>query len=586
MIKLHRFHGGVHPPEHKAESNGTPIAAIPLAEEYVVPLVQGVGSDAEPCVSVGDTVLKGQRIAEPAGALGVAVHAPTSGVVSAIEARVLAHASGLSGTCVLIKADGRDEWGARVPVPWRDWLDAGQAFAVRDALRDAGVVGLGGAMFPSHRKLGGQGLGTLIINGAECEPFITCDDRLMREHASEVVEGVRIAAALMQAKRVLIGIEDNKPEAIAAMRQACAGSGFDVVAIPTIYPSGSARQLIRILTGTKVPAGVRTTDYDVQCFNVATVHTMYRALVHGEPVISRIVTLTGQVARPGNYNVPIGTPVHHLVDVAGGEAGRSLVYGGPMMGFELPDAGAGLSKGGNCIIVGELSPAQPPEMPCIRCGRCADACPAELQPMDLYWFARARQFGRAQERELFSCIECGACAYVCPSSIPLVDYYRNAKSEIWAAERLRVSAERAKKRHEARQARFARIEAEKAAKLAARKAATPAPASAPVADASAAPPAAAPTADEQRAQRIKAAMAKAKERAAAPAPVDPIAERQAAAEAALAELPDDERAAREAEKKAKIAAAMARAQALRASQDKPADPQARSPGSEQNGTET
>ncbi|AOY00406.1 electron transport complex subunit RsxC [Jeongeupia sp. USM3] len=547
---LYRFNGGVHPPEHKSESSGTAIVAGPLPAQLVLPLRQSIGNAAKPLVAVGERVLKGQMIAAADGSVSAALHAPTSGTVLAIEERLVAHPSGLTEASVVIDSDGLDAWCERTPFDWRAAQAASDGRAIRDYLRDMGVVGLGGAVFPSHLKLAGRDvLDTLIINGAECEPYITCDDRLMRERAADIVAGVEIVRQLLSAREVLIGIEDNKSEAVAALRCAIAeaGAAVDVVVVPTLYPSGGAKQLIKLLTNIEVPSGVRSTDLGVQCFNVATVYTIYRALEHAEPVISRVVTLTGNVARPGNVEALIGTPLADLMAFAGEQPGtREHIYGGPMMGFALPGLEAGLTKAGNCIIA--TAPADFPdkgrEMPCIRCGECASACPAELQPMDLYWFARSREFGRAQERNLFDCIECGACAYVCPSSIRLVDYYRFAKSEIWAAEANKKAADKARERHEFKQFREEREKREKAERLAARQAAAAKPAT----TADAVNPAAADNA-EAKAAKIRAAMARAAERKAAGG--------EAGSDAQAADAMD-------AEKRAKIAAAMEKAAARKA----------------------
>jgi len=347
-------------------------------------------------------------------------------------------------------------------------------------LRDAGVVGLGGAVFPTFIKLNPgptQKLQTLILNGAECEPWITCDDRLMQERADTIVRGIEIMRFMLQPEEILVGIEDNKPQAIAAMRAACARADFavEVVAVPTVYPGGGAKQLIKVLTGKEPPSGGRSTDVGVQCFNVATAYSLHRAVHHGEPVISRIVTVTGNVREPGNFEVPIGTPVEQLIQLAGGTkyAGNGYIMGGPMMGFTLPQPDVPVVKATNCIIASSpaLFPPALPALPCIRCSRCAAACPAELQPMDLYWFARARNFGKAQEYALFDCIECGCCTYVCPSHIPLVQYYRFAKSEIWAREKEKEAADLARERHEFRQFRLEREKQERADKLAQKAAA-------------------------------------------------------------------------------------------------------------------
>jgi electron transport complex protein RnfC len=397
-----------------------------------------------------------------------------------------------------------------------DWHAASPG-EVRDFLRDAGVVGLGGAVFPSHLKLspGKSGVtDTLVINGAECEPFITCDDMLMRAEPEGILRGALIMQRMLVAKHVLVGIEDNKPEAAAALQaaaKALAHPSLEVVVVPTRYPAGGAKQLIRVLTGIEVPHGSRSTDYGVQCFNVATALAVWRALEQGEPLTRRIVTVAGNVERPRNFDVAIGTPISHLFAAAGLKPDTDkLIMGGPMMGIPLPNIEAPVVKAMNCLLASSpaLFPPPEPEMPCIRCGECARACPADLQPFELYWHSRARNFGRAQEYHLFDCIECGCCAYVCPSHIPLVDYYRYAKSEIWAREREKEAADSARERFEFRNWRAEREKEEKAAKLAARSAAKPA--AAPDAAGKAVPAAPAAPADDPKKALIEAALARAK----------------------------------------------------------------------------
>lgn len=481
LSKLFSFHGGVKPPTHKAASTAQPIFRAPLVSRYVVPLHQSIGGTPRPLVAAGDLVKKGQRIGAADGNVSAAVHAPTSGRVLAVEPHVMPHSSGLSMLSVVIEADGLDEWGPREPVNYK----ATAPDELRDILRDAGVVGLGGAVFPSHLKLGAsqRGAETLILNGAECEPFITCDDMLMRERAAGILRGAAIMRHMLGATRVLVGIEDNKPEAIAAIK-AAAGSDIEVVSVPTRYPAGGAKQLIRVLTGIEVPHGKRSTDFGVQCFNVGTAFAIHEALDLGQPLISRIVTVAGNVAAPRNFEVLIGTPMRELLQLTGAkpDTDRTLM-GGPMMGLRMPDDSVPVVKATNCILAGSeaLFPAPPPEMPCIRCTACVDACPADLQPHELYWFARAKNFGKAQEYHLFDCIECGCCAYVCPSHIPLVDYYRFAKTEIWARERDKEAADSARERFESRNARLEREKKEKAEKLAAKTGAAraPAPSTAP-----------------------------------------------------------------------------------------------------------
>jgi len=493
LQQLFKFKGGVKPQTNKAPSVLLPIAQAPLPSRLVVPLHQSIGGTPNPLVEAGEHVLKGQLIGAADGWISSAVHAPTSGTVLAVEEHVTAHPSGLPTLSVVIEPDGRDEWIPRAPVDYKQLTPE----RVREILRDAGVVGLGGAVFPTHGKLTASKtvpMDELVINGAECEPFITCDDLLMRERAEDVVRGVGIFRDLLQPKRVLIGIEDNKPEAVAAMKLAAQALGepFEVIAVPTRYPAGGAKQLIRVLTGKEVPAAKRSTELGVQCFNVATAYTAWRAIAHGEPVISRIITLAGNVETPRNWEVLIGTPLRDFIALGQPKADTNgYLMGGPMMGFEMPSLDAPLVKATNCIIAGSkaLFPPAPPEMPCIRCGACAEACPHELQPFELYWFSRAKNFGKTQEYNIFDCIECGCCSFVCPSRIPLVQYFRFAKSEIWAREREKNAADAAKARFEFRNLRDEREKAEKAERLAkaaaakaAEKAATP-PASEPAATA-------------------------------------------------------------------------------------------------------
>ena len=478
MRKLYRFHGGIHPPSNKTQSTQTPIEQVPLPGKLVVPLQQHAGEIAKPVVQVGDRVLKGQLIGMPDGFVSSAVHAPTSGTIDAIDMQLIAHPSGLPNLCATLIPDGSDEWGVREPVDFRSHNPA----ELQHLLRMAGVVGLGGAVFPSDIKLrtGKQKITTLILNGAECEPYISCDDMLMRERAAQIIEGAEMLRFMLDANEVLIGVEDNKPQAIAALQHAISELGADdqeynrheVVAIPTIYPGGSAKQLIRVLTGLEVPSGKLPTDIGVQSFNVATAYTVYRALAHGEPVLSRIVTIAGNVRRPQNYEALIGTPIDALLALSEllPDTDR-YIMGGPMMGMPLPGVHVPAVKATNCVIAASpfLFPPAPPAMPCIRCTRCVEVCPVDLQPQDLFWFAQSREFGRAQLFNLFDCIECGACSYVCASHIPLVQYYRFAKSEIRAREQEKNLADQARERHDYREYRVEREKREKAEKLAARE---------------------------------------------------------------------------------------------------------------------
>lgn len=465
--RLFTFHGGVHPQQHKAESNAAPITPMPLLPRYVVPMRQHIGTPARPVVAVGDRVLRGQIVGAAEGYVSTAAHAPTSGRVVAIEACAVPHPSGLFDLAVVIEADGEDRSIDMQPLDWRG-LDPS---ALRNRIRDMGLAGLGGAVFPSYIKLnpGAQKIHTLIVNGAECEPWITCDDRLMRERAAELVRGIEIMRHALGCSTVMLGIEDNKPEALAAMRRA-APPEIQVMSVPTLYPSGGGKQLTYLLTGVETPSGGRSTDIGIQVFNIGTAYGLYRAVEIGEPLISRVVTVTGHVARPGNFETRIGTPLADLIAAAGGAlpGASGEIVGGPMMGFDLMDLAAPVTKAVNCLIIKNptLFPTKPIELPCIRCGACARACPVDLQPFEMYWYSRAKNFGHAQSYQLFDCIECGCCAYVCPSHIPLVDYFRFAKGEIWEREREKTGADQARVRHEFKAFRLEREKREKAEKFA------------------------------------------------------------------------------------------------------------------------
>jgi len=470
---VYDFPGGVHPAEHKTVSNRTPIAPGPRPAQLVLPLNMHLGAPARPIVAVGDRVLKGQMLAEPAGAVSAALHAPTSGTVVALGPRPIQHPSGMDALCIVLEPDGEDRWAERRPVADHTRLGPGKLIAL---LRDAGVAGLGGAGFPTSVKVNlgdHQRVEQLIINAVECEPYITADDRLMRERADGIVLGIQILQYLLNPHDTLIGVEDNKPEAIAALRAACAGSDMEIRVVPTKYPSGGEKQLIQLLTGKEVPSGSIPAQCGVVCQNVGTAWAVKRAVHDGEPLLSRITTVTGDaVARPGNYEVWLGTPVADLLHHAGVDKERlgRLVMGGPMMGFTLHDPSVPVVKTSNCVIAAsaEELPEPPPEQACIRCGACAEVCPANLLPQQLYWYAKTDDFERAQHHNLMDCIECGACAYVCPSHIPLVQYYRYAKGEIRTQTAEQIKADRARERFEARQARLEREQAEKEARRRAR----------------------------------------------------------------------------------------------------------------------
>lgn len=462
------IHGGIHPPECKDLSNRTPIQLPPLPTRLVVPLAQHIGTPAEPCVAPGERVLKGQKIADATGFVSAPVHAPTSGTVSFIGPQPYPHVSGMLSAAIVIDSDGLDDWIELEPQP--DYMSL-QPDQLLEQIRQAGISGLGGAGFPTAVKLNGSPSGkirVLIINGTECEPYITADDMLMREKAHELVAGIEILAHLIQPDQILIGIEDNKPEAIDAVRAAVGDRDFQIRVFPTKYPSGGEKQLIQILTGEEVPSGGLPADIGMLCQNVGTCVAIHDAVLLGKPLISRITTLTGEaLAHPMNVEALIGTPVAELLTFAGLDHARlnRLIMGGPMMGYTLPSMDVPLIKTTNCLLASTLTelPPPPPALPCIRCGECAEVCPASLLPQQLHFFALGQEHEQLKAYNLFDCIECGACAYVCPSSIPLVQYYRAAKGEIRELEQKQHKAEHSKQRFEQRQERLRRAEEQKEA---------------------------------------------------------------------------------------------------------------------------
>lgn len=477
---LWQFPGGLVLPANKAASTAEPALVAPIPERLTVPVSARAGEPAEVLVAAGDTVCTGQLIARPRGERGSAVHAPASGRVAAVEDRPVPHPSGMAAPCVVIDSDGEDRW-APPPAPVTDIAEEAPAGLIR-RIRDAGIAGLGGAAFPTAEKLEsapGTGIETLILNGAECEPYISCDDMLMRERAAAVIDGARLLMRTLSAPRCLIGVEDNKPEAVAALEAAVAeagDAGIEVVTVPTRYPVGGEKQLVYTLTGRVIPSGALPAAVGVICQNVATAAAVHDAVRHGRPLIERYVTVTGPgVTTPRNVVARVGTPVDALIRLCGGytENANRLILGSPMMGFALADDTVPTAKGTNCLLVGtpEAFPAPRQALPCIRCGACSDACPVSLLPQQLYWHARAGELDRAGDYHLHDCIECGICAYVCPSHIPLVQYFLHAKSEIAARRHQRQQADLARERYEQRQRRLERDRQEREAARQRKKAA-------------------------------------------------------------------------------------------------------------------
>lgn len=456
---MFRFPGGLRLAAQKRRSGGVPLADSGIPASLIFPLLGRDGRVAESSVRPGDSVARGQVIAGGVDALMPPIHASSSGVIAGIRDLPLPHPSGLAGPCIVVATDGLDRTLTLPPI--RDDRSASPE-VLRDRIHQAGIVGLGGAAYPAAAKLESTGrIDTLILNGAECEPYVSCDDCLMRHRPDEVLAGARILRELLCAERCLLGIEEDMPEAIAALRQAqgrCGDPAIAVVPVPAIYPAGAERVLIEMLTGRRVPSGGLPRDIGVICQNVATAAAVYRAVVHGETLTSRIVTVTGGGVRtPRNLATRIGTPIADLIAQCGGytDDAECLIHGGPMMGFALPGDDLPVTGATHCILVaaaGEL-PVKDEARPCIRCGACAEVCPAGLLPQQLYWYARAGHLERVQDYRLFDCIECGCCDIACPSHIPLTQQFRAAKGVVLAKRRERDRAEHARARFEARKQR-------------------------------------------------------------------------------------------------------------------------------------
>ena len=457
--KLWTYPGGIHPLENKKQSNQKPIRRLHLPKYFYVPVVQHSGWAGDLCVKTGDYVFKGQPLTKGDNYRQLPVHAPTSGTILAIEPYTSSHPSGLPEITVIIETDGRDEWIDRQPI--EDFLSLSPEQIVEKVYQH-GVAGLGGAVFPTGAKLSfaDKRCKALIINGAECEPYITCDDRLMQDYTDELLEGIRILRYVLRPEEVVIAIEDNKPNAIRAIEKGLKGANdIHLRVIPTKYPSGASDQLVQVLTGLEIPQGQRTIEMGIVMHNVGTAFAVKRAVIDDEPLIERVVTLTGdKIRNKGNVWARLGTPILHLLEQVDYRAdSRFPVFlGGPMTGFILHSLQSPVTKLTNCIIAPdhfEYAPPEP-ERNCIRCSSCSDACPVGLLPQQLYWFARAEDHDKSKEYHLSACIECGVCAYVCPSYIPLIQYFRQEKAKIAEIEEKERKAEEAKIRFEAREARL------------------------------------------------------------------------------------------------------------------------------------
>ncbi|WP_114418409.1 electron transport complex subunit RsxC [Marinospirillum perlucidum] len=467
--------GGVHPSGFKELSNQEAIKRFPLPDTLYLSLQQHLGAPATPLVKVGDRVRKGQLVAASQGMISAPVHAPTSGRVTALAEHTAPHPSGLPVLVISLEPDGLDEWDDIEPVSDPFARDP-QEICTR--VGAAGIVGLGGATFPAAVKLGSSletGVETLILNGGECEPYLTCDDRLMREKADEIIRGACLMQHAVQAKEVIIGIEDNKPEALEKMQAAAAGSGIQVKSVPSRYPMGSEKQLVQQLTGIELPARSRAAASGLVMHNVATARAVAQTIDQGRPLISRIVTLSGQaLTHQGNWEVPLGTLASQLINYASGFDCKParLIMGGPMMGIQLPNLHVPIIKGSSGILAlteEEINPTQP--SPCVRCARCVQACPMGLLPLEMAANIRKGDVEAAQELGLSDCVGCGACSYTCPASLPLVHLFNYAKGELANREKEARKMKKTQVLAQRREERVARQAREREELLAARRAA-------------------------------------------------------------------------------------------------------------------
>ena len=424
----HLFFGGIHPQYNKEMSKITPEVKNIEPEYVVIPMVQHIGAPCQPMVKVGDRVLKGQKIGDGEG-LCVPVHASVSGLVKAIEPRP--HVRGTNILAVVIENDHKYET-VTMPIPTND-------DEILHAIREAGIVGMGGAAFPGNVKaLGAMGnVDTLIANGCECEPYITADDTLLRTEPEKVIAGMGILAKLLDPKRLVLAVEDNKTEAIEQITNQLANFAevpVELAILPTRYPQGSEKQLIQAVTGRQVPPGQLPVKVGCAVFNVSTFAAIFRAVSEGKPLTERIVTVSGEaIANPQNFLVPIGTSFHDLIEIAGGlhDKTERVISGGPMMGVAQFDLAVPVIKATNsilCLLKDRNGAAENPV--CLRCGKCVGVCPMRLQPLYMYRFVKAGRVDELQRLNVLDCIECGSCSFTCPGKLPLVETFRKGKQMV------------------------------------------------------------------------------------------------------------------------------------------------------------
>ncbi len=460
---LGKLHGGLRLPGHKSASTAQAIYEVPVPQQLVLPLAQHVGDPAHPIVGIGERVLKGQLVAEQEGSLGAPLHASSSGKIVAIERWPISRRYGDPGPCIVIETDGKDRHIERADTP--PPFDTLPPDTLLQMILQGGIVGLGGAVFPTAQKLMQAitcKLDYLLLNGVECEPYISCDDALMRERAREIVGGGQILMHALDLDTCFIVVESDKPEALHQLADAMTEAQDERIVlkqVPTIYPSGGEDQLVQLVTNREVPSGGLPTDVGCLVQNVGTAAAIYDWVHDHEPLISRITTITGNgINMPMNIDVRIGTTVADAVNFAGGytDVAKQLIIGGPMTGKSVTTDRVPIVKATNCVLVMSETPSPGPEMPCIRCGDCAAVCPVQLLPQQLFWYACADDEKHLRSYGLTDCIECGCCDLVCPSHIPLTADFRKAKGRFQELADEKARAERARRRFEARNERLGR----------------------------------------------------------------------------------------------------------------------------------
>ena len=473
---LGTLHGGLRLPGNKSESTSRPILEVPLPAQLVLPITQHVGDPAQPVVAIGERVLKGQLIGEIEGSLGAPIHASSSGTVIAIEPWPVSRRNGDNAPCIVIECDGKDE-----AIQHNGQHSNYRELAPEDLLAkilQGGIVGLGGAVFPTAQKLMQARtceIDHLLLNGVECESYISCDDMLMRERAREIVSGAQILMHALQINVCFVAVESDKPDAIRSLAKVLGEINDERIVlkqVPTIYPSGGEDQLVQLVTNREVPSGGLPSDVGCLVQNVGTAAAIHDWVIDGEPLISRVTTITGDgVASPINVRARIGTTVGSIIELTGGYTDRAdqLIIGGPMTGRSVTTDRVPLVKSTNCVLVSSETPSPGPELPCIRCGDCAAVCPVQLLPQQLFWYACADNEVKLREFGLTDCIECGCCDLVCPSHIPLTADFRVAKGRIRELADEKARAARARQRFEARNNRLEREQIERESELAAQK---------------------------------------------------------------------------------------------------------------------